>query len=181
MNKFKNGNKLLFKPLLLEFSRDEEKDRVLYTIKDHDVTLSSGRVVPSLKRLYIEESDITEYSFATKYFLDLDHWERLTDMYWFKNIVREWRRELELSIRSKALKALVSLAENTTISDSNPTKASINKYLVEGGWRASREDKRKGSKTRITKEEVMDSTSSKESSSRISDDYNRILSPKEVN
>lgn len=123
-SKFKGYNSLLFKPLLLEFTRDDDKSRVLYTLQPED------NEYPSLRRLYLEERDLSEYTFAMKYFYNYTHWERLCNMEWFKPYVESWRRELEAYYQSLALSRLTELATLP-----NPQQANALKYLLEGKWK----------------------------------------------
>lgn len=157
-----NGN-LLFKPLILEFSRDEDRDRVLYTLKDEDVSPT----IRSLKRLYMEQDDISEYTFATLYFYNFDHWERLTHLYWFTPFITKWRRELEVKIRSKALSKLVEISKG----DSNQA-AAVNKYLLEGKWK-DKQGNIKPKKFATSKKEL---DSSLELPTGIDKDYDRLIS-----
>lgn len=179
-NKYKSTNgSLLFKPLFWETSSVLDvvaRTKVLYTLKDEDY-----KGYPSLKRLYLEEGDLTEYSFAIKYFHDLDHWERLCDKSWFRNYIMEWRRQLELKIRSQSLKALISLTENPSVADSNPSKVSINKFLAEGGWRSTRTERRKNNRETTKVEQKLDEVVGiQANTSQISSDYDRILKNKVV-
>lgn len=147
MSKFKSANgSLLYKPLFLEFSRDEDKDRVLYTIKDEDV---SPEII-SLKRRYLEQNDISEYTFASLYFKDYNHWDQLTKFYWFAPIVDKWRKELEVKIRSEALLRLVKISQ----SDS-PQSAQVNKYLAEGKWKMKPQKDKKYPKSKKEKDGLL--------------------------
>lgn len=161
MNKFKSNNgSLLFKPLFLEFSRDEERDRVLYTIKDEDVSPQ----IKSLKKLYLEQEDLSEYTFASLYFNDYNHWERLTKFYWFAPVVDKWRRELEVKIRSEALRKLVEIAKGNS-----PQAAAVNRYLAEGKWK----DKPKKDKVYPKSKKEKDSLGLVDN---IDDDFDRLIS-----
>lgn len=64
---------------------------ILYTLKDHE-----DQGFPSLYLLYLEStlSDPTEYSFASKYFWDWEHWVLVTKATWFKGYVSVWREEV---------------------------------------------------------------------------------------
>lgn len=111
--------------LFFELQHDEE--RSLYTLKEYDHTLPSGRVLPSIKQLYLAERDPTEYHFAKKYFFSWQHWKRCLGNSRIANAADEWREELELLIMSEGLKGVISEA-----TDKENYQAA--KWLAEKGW-----------------------------------------------
>lgn len=115
------------------------KEYAVFTTKDEDYEYN-GKIYPSLKRLYLEMEDVGEYEFATTYLLGWNHWQRLCANKEVMKHVEEWRTELELRLRSKAIKAIIAKTH---------FEKGINaaKWLAEKGW-----DKRKAG--RPTKEEV---------------------------
>lgn len=115
------------------------KDYAVYTTKDEDHEYN-GKVYPSLKRLYLEMEDVGEYEFATTYLLGWNHWQRLCANKEVMKHVEEWRTELELKLRSRAIKTIYLKAN---------TEQGINaaKWIAERGW----DKKRAG---RPNKEEV---------------------------
>lgn len=100
-------------------------DAALYTFKDNDHTYE-GRVYPSLKRLYLLEEDPTEYDFANKYLLGWRHWNRLCENKLIRKEIDEWRLELEMKLRSRAVKEMIKKAEKGNIQAS--------KWLSDRGW-----------------------------------------------
>ncbi len=56
--------------LFLELGYDVEA--AVYTLKEYDYTYQDT-VYPSIKRLYLEMEDTTEYLFANEYFLSYNH------------------------------------------------------------------------------------------------------------
>jgi hypothetical protein len=84
-------------------------DQAIYTTKDHD-HLYKGHLYPSLKRLYLEEEDPTEYDFSVKYLLGWNHWLRLCENKTVRKHIDEWREELELKLRSRAVKQMIKNA-----------------------------------------------------------------------
>lgn len=129
-----SGGRPLTQAMFLEIGYT---DYAIYTLKEQDHTYE-GKVYPSLKRLYMEEGDPTEYTFATKYLLNWKQWLRICENKLLKPHVNEWREELEMKIRSKAVKSLIS--------DSNKGKILASKWLADRGWaqrtagRPSKED-----------------------------------------
>lgn len=114
-------------------------DYAVYTLKDEDYEYK-GKVYPSLKRLFIEMEDVGEYLFACEYLLGWDHWQRLCANKQVAKHIDEWRYELELKLRSKAIKNIITKAY---------TERGIQaaKWLAEKGW-----DKRKAG--RPSKDEI---------------------------
>lgn len=101
-------------------------DYAIYTIKDEDYE-HKGKVYPSIKRLYIEMEDIGEYDFATTYFLSWNHWMRICENKQFTPTVTAWREELEIKLRSRAIKTVIA----KTQSESGINAA---KWVAERGW-----------------------------------------------
>lgn len=114
---------MLTESLILDFKYDRE--RAVYTIKDEDQQDEHG-YYPSLKRLYLEVADPTEYEFANQYLLGLQHWLRLSNNKRMKPIVEEWRFELEYKLRSAATKQIIKQASKGAWQAS--------KWLVDKGW-----------------------------------------------
>lgn len=123
-SKFRNSqNQRYIKGLFYEIS--PSKESVIYTLKERD---HAG--YPSLYRLYMDESDITEYSFATKHLESWEHWQMICRAVWFQPIVEKWRAELEVKIRAAALNNIVKEAGNPQ----SKNAFTANKFLVERGW-----------------------------------------------
>lgn len=79
----------LLKPLFFEMC-DSDKSRVLYTLKPED-----HKGYPSVRRLYMEMGDETEFKFAEAYFGGWPHWQRLIGATWFNDYMDDLRHELE--------------------------------------------------------------------------------------
>jgi hypothetical protein len=99
----------------------------VYTLKEFDYEYK-GKVYPSLKKLYLKEEDPTEYVFAEKHLLGWQHWKRLCENKVIRKHVDEWREELELKIRSQAIRDMMGLcaSENGNFSAA--------KFLADRGW-----------------------------------------------
>lgn len=151
-NKFRSpvNNVRFLKQLFFEMTL-ADKPYVLYTLKDVD-----HEGYPSLYRLYMETDDPTEYEFANTYLDGWEHWEMLCATEWFKPYVTRWRKELDLRMKSKALKALKAEKDNL---DSR-TRITVNKYLLERGWEPK--ENPKNSKTKASQEEVLQHVASME-------------------
>lgn len=115
----------LTQSLFLEINYDDKY--AVYTLKGYDHTYK-GNVYPSLKRLYLEANDPTEYLFATKYLFDYNQWNRICENVVLRKYVDEWRNELDLKMRSEGIREMLSLAR----SENGNFQAA--KFLVERGW-----------------------------------------------
>lgn len=102
-------------------------DAAVYTLKDQDHELNNKRY-PSLKRLYLECADPTEYEFATTYLLGWKHWLRLCENKMLRAHIDEWRDELEIKLRSAAIKHIL---ETSTGPLGNVQSA---KWVADRGW-----------------------------------------------
>lgn len=149
ISRFKNASgSWLLKPIFFEFD-DAEKNRAIFTLKGEDHT-SKGVTYPSLRRLYLECGDDTEYYFAETHFGGWPHWKRLISCSWFMDYLSEIREELKakqaadakLRIREIAgnkadkgsLQANRLLLEESKKSDNpvgRPSKESINRRAQE--------------------------------------------------
>ena len=81
----------------------------VYTTKEDDYKYK-GKVYPSLKRLYLEHEDPTEYSFAAKYLLGWQQWKKICGNKQLLVHIDEWREELELKIRSQAVRDVIDMS-----------------------------------------------------------------------
>jgi len=100
-SKFKNASGARYtRGLFLETT--ENLESALYTLKEYD-----HQSKPSLKRLYLEGSDTTEWDFANRYLDNYSHWKQLTETSWFKPIVAEWREELRLKLKIRISSPLI--------------------------------------------------------------------------
>jgi len=114
-------------------------DLAVYTLDGADKDYK-GVIYPSLKRLYLEQCDPKEYLFASKYLFDWDHWQRMCNNAIVGRHIEKWREELELSLVSEGVSALIDLALNEK-------SYQAAKYLADRGW-----DKR--ARGRPSKEEI---------------------------
>lgn len=125
---FKNtSGSWLLKTLFFEMS-DSNHDRALYTLKTEDHTSKEdGRVYPSLRRLYLDMNDESEFDFARTYFGGWPHWKRLLQCSWFQDYLSEIREELAVRNAASCLRQLRKKASEGSLQ--------ANKYLLEQGWK----------------------------------------------
>lgn len=113
-------------------------DFAVYTLKEEDHEYE-GKLLPSLKKLYLECGDPTEYEFATKYLLGWRHWKRLCENKIIRKHIDEWRDELEIKLRCQGVKLAFDSAKSGSFQAA--------KWISDRGW-----EKRDAG--RPTKEEI---------------------------
>lgn len=101
-------------------------DYALYTLKECDHEYK-GKVYPSIKQLYIEKADPTEYTFANTYFLGWKHWLRLCENKQIRVYIDEWREELEVKIRCQGIKDVIASAKGGSFQAA--------KWISDRGWK----------------------------------------------
>lgn len=123
-SKFKDGQgRYITQSLFLENGYNEEF--AVYTLTDEDKEYK-GKMYPSLRKLYLECEDPTEYTFATTYLWGWEHWQRICNNSLMVEPIEEWREELEVRLRSKAIKSIVSSA---------PDSYNAAKWVADGSWK----------------------------------------------
>ena len=137
---FKNANGLLL-TLGLFHETSDNPSSAPYTLKPIDW---AGK--PSLRRLYLETLDPTEHTFASLHLDGWVHWQRLLQAPWFLEHAVEWRKELDLKIKARALKKILDFAES-----GNKGFFEANKWLVDSGYKPGEGKSKVG---RPTKDEI---------------------------
>lgn len=127
-------------------------DSAIYTLKDDDHEYN-GKVLPSIKKLYLEMEDTTEYEFANKFFLGWSHWQRICNNKVLRKYIDEWRVELDLKLRARATKLMIEQASSGSYQ--------AVKWLADRGW-----DLKKSG--RPTKEDI---ESEKKAIARVESEY----------
>lgn len=95
--------------LFLELAYDK---RALYTLQ-HDDRIYEGEWYPSIRRLYVETMDPTEYEFAKRYFFSWEHWQRIAANKALADEVEAWRAELAAALRAAAVSKIVAQADTS--------------------------------------------------------------------
>lgn len=127
-------------------------DFAIFTLKEDDYVYNDKTYI-SLKKLYLEMEDPTEYDFANECLLGWLHWKRICNNKAIREHVEEWREELEFKMRAKGVKSLLISAQSGNYQAA--------KFFIDKGW-----DKRQAgrpSKAELERE--------KEFQSRIYDEY----------
>lgn len=109
--------------LFLEIAYDKN---AIYTLKDYDHEYE-GKTYISLKRLFLEASDPTEYAFATENLAGWDHWQKMCNNKVLALHIDKWRYELELKLRAEGIQWVIKSARKKQ----NWLAA---KFLAEKGW-----------------------------------------------
>jgi hypothetical protein len=132
MSKFKDSvGRYFTQGLFWETCTPENKDRAIYTLKEQE-----HHGLPSLKTLYLELStspEAGEYDFAIQCLDGWKHWSHLCSISWFKPILAEWREELEVKVRSQAIKQIAAQAKGKARS------YQAAKFMAEKGWVSAKE------------------------------------------
>lgn len=149
--------------LFFEKTTTENLDPVVtkYTLRNKDREVN-GVVYKSLKKLYIEMEDIGEYDFANKYLSGWEHWEKLSSLDWFQSYLVSWRRELQVKMKARALKAI---SDEAALEGKNAFSA--NKWLLANKWdyrNGDSESKQKN--TYVSKKEVKKAANELDNSTR---------------
>ena len=127
-------------------------DLAYYTLDGEDKDYK-GTIFPSLKRLYLEEGDPTEYLFAKKYLYDWNHWQRMCRNSIVGKHIEQWREELKLYLRADGISAIIDAALNEK-------HYQAAKWLADEGWevkkrgRPSKDEIQKELKKRSDEEEA---------------------------
>lgn len=119
-------NSYITQSLFIEVNYDAEKAVYSWGPRDREY---KGKVYPSLRRLYLETADPTEYEFAERYLDGWDHWQRIVNNKLLFEQIKTWREELEVKLRSKAVRSALSMARDNF---------QAAKWAADGGWKGAK-------------------------------------------
>lgn len=114
-----------------------------WTLKEKDLIVGD-KTYRSMKRIYLDMEDVTEYDFAMATLGSYKHWERLVESPIIRKHIDQWRKELNLKLKARAMKAIINAA---TVDEKSSFQAM--KYLADNEYL----DK-KAKRGRPSKEEV---------------------------
>lgn len=120
--------------LFLEVGYDAE--RAIYTFSDEDKEYQ-GNTYKSLRKLYLDMADPTEYHFATTYLWGWEHWQRIVNNKLLAAEVTKWREELEVKLRAIGVRNIIAQSGNTMVAA---------KWVADGQWDTARQRKTKEGK-----------------------------------
>jgi hypothetical protein len=91
----------------------EKKYPPLFTLKDKEHVVN-GKEYVSLKRLYMSYDHVPgmEYEFAMDTFGDWLQWKEIAEKSAIRDIIQEWRDELDIRIKASAVKNLLQLSKD---------------------------------------------------------------------
>ena len=143
---------------------DRESMGTSWTLKEDDHR-ADGRVYKSMKKLYIEMEDVTEYEFAQATVGSYKHWERLLDSPIIRPHIDQWRKELNLKLKARAMKSIIKAA-----TEDEKLSFQAMKYLADNEYLDSKSKRGRPSKDEIKAElrkEVQSNQSLKADAERI--------------
>lgn len=119
-------------------------------------SLVGDPALPDLHAIYMQCEDPTEYDFAMEAWGSWEHHEHMiASCKWFMDYLTKWRSELQVQMKSQAIKALMKVA--TTDGNRGITAA---KYISDFGWekKAGRPTKAQTEKNKKEKAAVAEET-----------------------
>lgn len=106
-----------------------------WTLKEQDLVVGE-KVYTSMKRIYLEMEDVTEYDFAIATLGSFKHWERLLESPMVRKHIDQWRKELNLKLKARAMKSIIKAAtEDEKLSFQAMKYLADNEYLDKAGKR----------------------------------------------
>ena len=96
----------------LFFENYKDNDKAIFTLKDKDFVDPKGTLYPSLKKLYLESDDPTEYVFAKTVFGSWKIWKKVRSCKLVKELIDDWKEELEIKMRSQAQLKIVEISNS---------------------------------------------------------------------
>jgi hypothetical protein len=122
--------------LFLEVGYDT--DKAVYTFSDEDKEYK-GVTYKSLRKLYLEECDPTEYNFAVKYLWGWEHWQRLCNNKLLLEEITKWREELEIKLRAMGVRNIIRQSGDAMVAA---------KWVADGLWDTARDKRTKSGKAK---------------------------------
>lgn len=164
--------KLRTKSLFWELSYFEPQN-VIFTLKEEDI-VREGKTYVSLRKLYLSYcvSDPTEYTFAWSVFGSWDTWLQLSRSNYIKKDVEAWRKEVEVKIKSEAIR---SIAEEMRSGGRSSFGAA--KLLLERGWLDDKSASKAKDKLKAKEEEELNA----EALRNLEEDAERLGLKKQLN
>lgn len=143
-----------------------EPEHVIFTLRENDLE-KNGKVYTSLRKLYLSYcvSDPTEYTFAWAVFGSWDTWQQLSRSNYVKKDIESWRKEVEVKIKSEAIRSIAN-----EMRDGGRSSFGAAKLLLERGWLDDKSASKAKEKLKAKEEEEMD----KQALSLLSEDAERL-------
>jgi hypothetical protein len=114
----------------------------LWTLKDED----PANELPSLKQLYLEVADPTEYQFALEAFGNWKQWLKIKASKAIGPYLEDWPLELELKLRSEGIQEVILEAQG------GKSKFNAAKFLANADWKGTASKRGRPSKEEVERE-----------------------------
>jgi len=148
--------------LFLE-TRTNDSYPPLYTFESEDKEHPEYGKLISIRKIYLEANDPTEYSVAMAIVDSWDHWQRICASKKVGPYIKQLRDELEVKMRSQAIH------EMAKISTQGVKGLSAARWLAEGSWKGKRGRPKKAEVERQMKIDAKIQSEVDEDFSRIQD------------
>lgn len=112
----------------LFYETRNKKYTATFTLKEKDHKVEDITYI-SMRRLYLEIEDPTEYLFAEQVLGSWDHWQKLCRVKQFMEYVSSWREELSTKLKAKAIQAMIA-----TATEDGSKGITAAKWLASAGW-----------------------------------------------
>lgn len=135
-----------------------------WTLKEHDLQ-ADGMIYKSMKRVYLEMEDVTEYDFAMATLGSFKHWERVVESPILIKHITQWRKELNLKLKARAMRSIIKAA-----TEDEKLSFQAMKYLADNEYLDKKAKRGRPSKDEIKAElqrEVENSKTFKDDAERI--------------
>ena len=138
------------KSLFYETSYDNQ-EYVLFTLKEHDVQLPSGRTAVALSKIFIEMTvqDPTEFEFSQAVFGSWEVWDKIANAATIDKHVAKWRKEATIRRKAMAFKSVVA-----EVQEGGKSSFTAAKYLIEEPWSVKDARTKDGRKARAEARET---------------------------
>ena len=111
-----------------------------WTLKEKDLQ-ADGKIYRSMKRVYLDMEDVTEYDFAMATLGSYKHWERLLESPIIRKHIEQWRKELNLKLKAKGMKSIIKAASEDENLSFQAMKYLANNEYLEGKAKRGRPSK----------------------------------------
>lgn len=96
----------------LFYENYKDNGKAIFTLKDRDFADPTGKIYFSLKKLFLESDDPTEYTFAITVFGSWKLWNKVKSCKLMRDLIPEWKEELEIKMKSQAQLKIVEISNS---------------------------------------------------------------------
>ncbi len=115
----------------MEIQKSGRKPSLTLFEEFNDGSIKPIYVMEEFHQCFLEERDLTEYRTAIKMVGNWKEWERLKrDATTFRNLIIDWKDELEILLRSEALKKITDVV----VSGKEQASLSAAKFIAQYGY-----------------------------------------------